>query len=178
MKPVLYTSANISFVRNRILYARAAFNAEGGIRFGLRHIRKSNLIPFRHTSYVSDVLNRFPHHAQQNDGEVDETSSKPHANTLRIMMYIFPRQFRLHNVFTCKVNPQETVQPFQDYTLREDEIKIKYPSPTDVKVPRRMRGNIAKLVYRFQVQHSRCAYKKLLYYYCPVSSPFRCVERC
>lgn len=30
----------ISFVRNRMLYARAALNAKGGVRFGMRHIRK------------------------------------------------------------------------------------------------------------------------------------------
>ena len=35
----LYTPANIVFVRNRMLYAKAALNAQGGVRFGLRHIR-------------------------------------------------------------------------------------------------------------------------------------------
>ncbi|KAJ4344797.1 Telomerase reverse transcriptase [Didymosphaeria variabile] len=30
----------IMFVRNRMLYARAALNAKGGIRFGMRHIRE------------------------------------------------------------------------------------------------------------------------------------------
>ena len=30
----------ITFVRNRMLYARAALNAYGRVRFGLRHIRK------------------------------------------------------------------------------------------------------------------------------------------
>ncbi|KAL1595840.1 Telomerase reverse transcriptase [Paraconiothyrium brasiliense] len=30
----------ITFVRNRILYARAALNAKGGVRFGMRHIRE------------------------------------------------------------------------------------------------------------------------------------------
>lgn len=33
--------ANISFVRNRMLYARATLNAQGRIRFGLKHIRKA-----------------------------------------------------------------------------------------------------------------------------------------
>ena len=32
--------ASISFVRNRMYYARAALNAKGGVRFGLRHIRE------------------------------------------------------------------------------------------------------------------------------------------
>jgi telomerase reverse transcriptase len=34
------TPGNIVFVRNRMLYARAALNAQGGVSFGLRHIRK------------------------------------------------------------------------------------------------------------------------------------------
>jgi hypothetical protein len=31
--------STIRFVRNRMLYARAALNAKGGVRFGMRHIR-------------------------------------------------------------------------------------------------------------------------------------------
>jgi hypothetical protein len=30
----------ITFVRSRMFYARAALNAKGGVRFGMRHIRK------------------------------------------------------------------------------------------------------------------------------------------
>lgn len=33
--------STIVFVRNRMLYARAALNARGFVHFGLRHIRKS-----------------------------------------------------------------------------------------------------------------------------------------
>ena len=36
---VIYPPAGITFVRNRMLYARAALNAQHEIRFGLRHIR-------------------------------------------------------------------------------------------------------------------------------------------
>ena len=32
----------ITFVRSRMLYARATMNAKGGVRFGMRHIRKWN----------------------------------------------------------------------------------------------------------------------------------------
>lgn len=32
--------SGITFVRNRMMYARAALNAKGDVRFGLRHIRK------------------------------------------------------------------------------------------------------------------------------------------
>lgn len=33
------TPFQIAFVRSRMFYARAALNAKGGIRFGMRHIR-------------------------------------------------------------------------------------------------------------------------------------------
>ena len=35
----IHSPASIAFVRNRMLYARAALNAQGEVRFGLRHIR-------------------------------------------------------------------------------------------------------------------------------------------
>ena len=85
------------------------------------------------------------------------------------MMYIFPRQFDLHNVFTSSVDTRQTVQPFQDYTLREDEINTKFPD-MPVKVPKRLRGRGIVLVEKLQRQHSRCSYKELLDHYCPVRS--------
>ena len=36
------TPSTIRFVRSRMLYARAALNAKGGVRFGMRHIRELN----------------------------------------------------------------------------------------------------------------------------------------
>ena len=84
-------------------------------------------------------------------------------------MYVFPRQFGLHNVFTSKVNTQETVQPFKDYTLREDEIAEKFSIPSTAKVPKRLRGKAVKLIQKLQVLHNRCSYISLLEYYCPVS---------
>lgn len=38
----LRSPADISFVRSRILYARAALTAKGNIQPGLRHIRRSS----------------------------------------------------------------------------------------------------------------------------------------
>lgn len=37
------TPGAITFVRNRMLYAKPALNAKGGVRFGLRHIRAFSL---------------------------------------------------------------------------------------------------------------------------------------
>lgn len=94
------------------------------------------------------------------------------------MMYIFPRQFGLHNVFTSVVDRQQTAQKFQDYTLREEEIAKKFPKPTPaegpegekpkVKIPKRLRGKTQELVHKLQVLHGRCAYAEMLQYYCPV----------
>lgn len=39
-KQTARSPSGINFVRNRMMYARAALNAQGGVRFGLRHIRK------------------------------------------------------------------------------------------------------------------------------------------
>ena len=45
---VLNKPGDISFVRNRLLYARAAVNAKGETRLGLRHIRMSKLPIYLH----------------------------------------------------------------------------------------------------------------------------------
>jgi telomerase reverse transcriptase len=92
------------------------------------------------------------------------------------MLYIFPRQFGMHNVFTAEVDSKETVQPFTDYTLREDEIHAQFSSEVSVKVPKRLRGKALELVKKLQIQHSRCPYKILLEYYCSVSHPVSIVS--
>ena len=38
----LRSPGSIIIVRNRMLYARAAWNAKGQVRFGMRHIRRPN----------------------------------------------------------------------------------------------------------------------------------------
>lgn len=95
-------------------------------------------------------------------------------STIRVMMYIFPRQFGLHNVFTSTVDHTQTAQKFRDYTLREEEISNKFVTVEDdeqvfkVRVPKRLRGLPMHLVRRLQVLHARCSYSKLLQHYCPV----------
>ncbi|KAL2072875.1 hypothetical protein VTL71DRAFT_12218 [Oculimacula yallundae] len=143
----LRSPSSISFVRNRMLYARAALNAKREVSFGLRHIHVLNRYPLPRTS-------------------ADDQSISPH--TIQVMMYIFPRQFGLHNVFTKHVDPRQTVQPFKDYTLREDEIKTKF-NTKDPKIPKRLRGKAIDLVRKLQIRHSRCPYKLLLEHYCPIS---------
>ncbi|KAL8731786.1 MAG: hypothetical protein Q9166_003233 [cf. Caloplaca sp. 2 TL-2023] len=130
-----------------MFYARAALNAKSKVRFGLRHIHVLNR--------YADPLNTF--------------------HTAHILKYIFPWQFGLHNVFTSAIDPRETIQPFKDYTLREQEItqmkdRSSLSNPLTVRshLPRRLRGIVFDLVCRVQTLHSRCAYYELLKHYCPL----------
>jgi telomerase reverse transcriptase len=69
------------------------------------------------TAY-SDVLNRFPLQRRGTENEKNADQNVKHEeSTIRVMMYMFPRQFGLHNVFTSQVDHTQTAQKFQDYTL-------------------------------------------------------------
>ncbi|KAJ8070628.1 hypothetical protein OCU04_000999 [Sclerotinia nivalis] len=148
---LLHSPMEINFVRNRMLYAKAALNAQGEVQFGFRHIH---------------IFNRFRSQAN-NDPMISRRGRGPEDNIIRILMYIFPLQFDLHNVFTSEVDNRETVQPFKDYTLREEEIDSKYLEAKGIKIPKRLRGKAKDLVKKLQVLHSRCSYNNLLEYYCP-----------
>ena len=117
-----------------------------------------------------DVLNRhqFPSQnwAENSAGDDAEQSGKPDPNTLHVLMYMFPRQFGLHNVFTSVLDTQATVQPFKDYTVREEEIQARLRKDPRIKVPKRLRGAATRLVQRLQVLHQRCPYDALLKYHC------------
>lgn len=99
------------------------------------------------------------------------------------MKYIFPRQFGLHNVFTSEIDKRQTIQPFKDYTLREDEIlsverqrHSRHPSlqiragesRESFKIPKRLRGKVVELVQKLQRANQCCPYSELLRYYCPI----------
>lgn len=97
-------------------------------------------------------------------------------NTLRVMAYMFPRQFGLHNVFTSQVDRQKSAQKFQDYTLREDEISSAFRRVDQacdgnfavrIRLPKRLRGRPKELVERLQILHARCSYVQILDHYCP-----------
>ncbi|SPQ18220.1 b8ed6991-88e0-43cc-8bcc-5b5f8d936022 [Thermothielavioides terrestris] len=123
-------------------------------------------------SFVRNVLNRFPY-----KGPSTGEAATPDDSVIHLLMYMFPRQFGLHNVFTSAVDRRRTAQKFHDYTLREEEIAQKFPAsdtgrnPTK-KVPKRLRGKAMDLVRRLQVLHSRCSYAEMLHHYCPVSMQF------
>ena len=127
-----------------------------------------------------DVLNRFPFKAptlSDDDPHQLETrvsDQDDDESVIHIMMYMFPRQFGLHNVFTSTVDRQKTAQMFQDYTLREEEIAKKFAGEDEKSrraakhVPKRLRG-LPHLIRRLQILHGRCAYAAMLQHYCPVS---------
>ncbi|TPX14184.1 uncharacterized protein E0L32_000578 [Thyridium curvatum] len=150
------------FVRSRLFYARAALNARGLVHFGLRHIHALNRFTYRSASTFLDQPPK--------DDEVKNLERRNAANTVKVMMYIFPRQFGLHNAFTSMVDFRKTAQKFQDYTLREDEVSKLYPD-VDGKskhpVPKRLWGEAKRLVERLQILHNRCSYSQLLQHYCP-----------
>ncbi|KAI8960938.1 hypothetical protein F5Y11DRAFT_248676 [Daldinia sp. FL1419] len=163
---VVKSPSEIIFVRNRMLYAKASLNAHGVVHFGLRHIHVLNRSLYNHPDKVRE---------QSAEARLRMTLQNE-AHTLRVMMYIFPRQFGLHNVFTSKINFKETSQRLKDYTLREEEIFEKFgrlnEPTTRVKIPKRLRGTATELVRKTQILHQRCSYSKLLQHHCPVTSCF------
>src|SRR5271170_7180304 len=140
----LHSPGEIMFVRSRMLYAKPSLNAQGNVRFGMKHIQ---------------VLNRYSNFHSTED-------------TVHVMKYVFPRQLGLHNVFTCEVDKKETTQPFKDYTLRENEIAeiSRAAQHRTTKVPRRLRGGPFLLVRNLQKRHKICPYTQLLRHYCSATS--------
>jgi len=161
--------SDIRMVRNRMYYAKPSFTAKGKVKLGMNPIRTS--LGLKHTLVLisTDVLNRCRN--------LDDV-----AETVHVMKYVFPRQFRLHNVFTWARDHRETALPFKDYNLREAEIRSK-TGPVDVAnaelaekgvdqkpiLPRRLRGAAFELVKSLRKLHHRCSYVELLRHHCPVS---------
>lgn len=134
--------SEINFVRSRMLYAKPSLNKRGHVRFGLKHIH---------------IFQRCP---DLEDG----------AQTVHIMKHIFPRQFRLHNVFTSSVDKRQTSQPFLDYVYREEEI-MSSSKHTKTWLPPRLRCMPLSLVVKIRKLHDRCAYSQLFRHYCSLELP-------
>jgi telomerase reverse transcriptase len=161
----LHSHGMIAFVKSRMLYARAVLNAKGKIQLGLEHIRESGLCEVCSKWLIrTDALNRYPNHTNWN-------------HNMYLLMYIFPRQFGLHNAFTSQVDKSQTIQPFMDYTLREREIRMTAAASQETResnhtmksLPKRLRGLPTQLVQKLQRLHNKCSYIQLLNYYCPGS---------
>ena len=56
-----------------------------------------------------DVLNRYPFPPKNSAEAADDAdkSGSSDSNTLHVLMYMFPRQFGLHNVFTSVLDNRE-----------------------------------------------------------------------
>jgi telomerase reverse transcriptase len=139
---------DIRFVRSRVLYGRPTLNAGGTPRLGLCHIREYQIIS-EHFSHQLDILKRLA------DPECKE-------ETIEFAKYVFPLQFRLHNVFTS-ILPKSEAQIFRDYTLRENDMADSRSS----KVPKRLRGSVLDMLHHFRWAHSRLSYVELLNHHCP-----------
>ncbi|KAK6495865.1 hypothetical protein TWF481_002910 [Arthrobotrys musiformis] len=102
---LLRKPSEIRFMRSKIFYGKPANNKNSEPKTGLPHIH---------------VLNRC-------------YNFKKRDNNVRVLKYIFPRAFGLHNVFTSTVDKRDTAQTFKDYTLREDEIDMMISKSKDDK---------------------------------------------
>ncbi|KAM3433002.1 hypothetical protein MY4824_006262 [Beauveria thailandica] len=148
--------SEITLVRNRMFYARPTLTSKGNIQAGYKR---------------THILNRYPH-TTDNRNTGSATTNKQDLNTVKVMMYIFPRQFGFHNVFTSTVNRKTTAQKFQDYTARDEEITRHMRSDRRFlaqgvpKIPKRLRGRAQDLVRRLQIRHHRCSYIELVRHYC------------
>jgi telomerase reverse transcriptase len=119
-------------------------------------------------SYFScflDALNIY------NDAQNEE-------HTFRLLQYIFPRQFKLHNIFTLTVDTKDVNHQSKDYGSREQEFRIwdkKNEGRNSVRLlsnlPKRLKGECVKLIQKLQKRHSRCSYLELLRHYCPGPPP-------
>lgn len=134
--------SEIKFVRHRMFYGKPSQNRQGVIHFGFDRIHVLNRL-----SVIEDFVE-----------DVD------------LMRYVFPRQFKLHNVFTSSVDRKETTQQFKDYTTRDDEIKAIWPRDR-TRVPRRLRGQTRVLIKKLRKMHQRCSYAQTLSHYCPILDP-------
>lgn len=129
----------------------------------IKHPSNPSLMP------KQDLLNRM-------------SSLESAKETVHVMKYIFPRQFGLKHVFSgaddgggCqfrsdKSRDEEIMALGVATRLRRHQIKgdgWREDARVDLKLPKRLRGQAMELVQRLRNCHSRCAYAKLLQYYCP-----------
>ncbi|KAF4581136.1 Telomerase reverse transcriptase [Ophiocordyceps camponoti-floridani] len=153
LRPPRRTPSDITLMRRSVFYSRPALTASGRVRPGLS--------PFH-------VLNKCAHVSHPirsgRGSSRSETEACNELNTARVMMFLFPRQFGLRNVFTPETNNKD--QGFSAYSAREAEM-ASFLERDRIKLPRRLRGAASRLVQRLQVLHGRCSYTETLDHYCP-----------
>lgn len=124
------TTADISFVRTRIFYARPSRDPDGfRIVVGLPYHRKR--FCFRGLVYPQlfvDALNRLrPSYFKKPRADLatykDPDPSGLAKDTRHLSKYIFPSQYGLSSIFILMTNRKERY-PQTDYSDREREIKV------------------------------------------------------
>ncbi|PHH67661.1 hypothetical protein CDD80_664 [Ophiocordyceps camponoti-rufipedis] len=164
LRPPRRTPSDITLMKSSVFYSRPALTASGRVRPGFS--------PFH-------VLNKCPHVSHPirsgRGSSRSETEACNGLNTTRVMMFLFPRQFGLRNVFTPETSNKD--QAFSAYAAREAEM-ASFLGRDRIKLPKRLRGTASRLVQRLQVLHGRCSYTETLDHYCPTHlTPSGCTRR-
>ena len=153
----------IAFVRARLLYARPILDAQDQVHLGLRCLRGDGMVKSN------------KQHGLDGDTPRSEAEPQDHERTVTLMKHIFPRQFKMHNVFTFKLGRGSAKQAPNDYAVRKKQIvgaldrgRWRHGDKhNQFKLPKRLRGRAAVLIGRLRKLHFRCSYTELLRYYCP-----------
>ncbi|CAG7852639.1 Telomerase reverse transcriptase {ECO:0000312/PomBase:SPBC29A3.14c} {ECO:0000269/PubMed:24793650}; AltName: Full=Telomerase catalytic subunit {ECO:0000303/PubMed:9252327} [Serendipita indica DSM 11827] len=144
-KPRFNSPNDIRIMRARMFYASAKH---------LSHIKLRTGLPAKH------ILNRI------SSGEIRSISVRRDrewdgGDDIRLLAkYIFPRQYGLHNVFTCE--KARGPWPFKDYTVRDQEIH----SQGTKKTPKRLQS-VLPLLGRLLNGHKKLDYDATLSRTCP-----------
>ncbi|CAE6473739.1 unnamed protein product [Rhizoctonia solani] len=135
---IVCSLVDINLIRTRMFYGFPRLTASGKARLGLPHGHVLNRI----------LGDRNGLAGQDNTREVEETAR-------HIAKYIFPLQYRLHNVFTCTLHYWENGGRFRDYRDREAEIKELGPC----KTPKRVKV-VLPLIQSLIRRHRRFNYQR------------------
>lgn len=102
------------------------------------------------------------------------------AHIVQLMQSIFPRQFKLPNVFTSVGDSKETAHlskastsqyrtGVHDMLAAENDGGISGAiEASALHLPRRLRSKVFHLIAKLQTRHGRCCYSQLLNHYCPL----------
>ncbi|KTW30640.1 hypothetical protein T552_00356 [Pneumocystis carinii B80] len=129
----------IMIIRSRIFYARPVYNSRNKILFGFPRIHL--------LSRYNDPDNLF--------------------HSISLLIHIFPRQFRLHNIFTSITDKKDIIQSLKDYTIKEEIYGLLRDRNKKISIPKRLR-KFLKIIPILQKRHKLCFYKTMLDHYCPI----------
>ncbi|EUC61459.1 telomerase reverse transcriptase [Rhizoctonia solani AG-3 Rhs1AP] len=138
-KSSIRSPVDINLIRTRMFYGFPRLTASGKSRLGLPH---------------GHVLNRIPD-GPKNLADHDDIREVEEA-ARHVAKYMFPLQYRLHNVFTCTLHYWENGGRLRDYRDREVEIKER----GSCKTPKRLKA-ILPLIQSLIRRHRRFNYQPM-----------------